>query len=78
MIKTIIRFLLFQAILFIDGIILTFFEKKTLVSYQYFCIDTKKDANEKQQIIVDYLNKCHKQVFKEVKNDTKRAKKKET
>lgn len=78
MIKTIIRFLLFQAILFIDGIILTFFEKKTLVSYQYFCIDTKKDANEQQQIIVNYLKKCHKQVFKEVKNDDRKAKKEET
>jgi hypothetical protein len=75
MIKTIIRFLLFEAILFIDGLILTFFEKKTLVSYQFFVVDTKKQPSEEQQILVNYLNKCRKQVYKEGKNDKTRTKK---
>ncbi len=62
-------------IMFLDGIITIFFEKNVIVSYSYCIKDIVKTPSEQQKILVDYLKKCHKQVFKKDKNDKAKTKK---
>ena len=75
MIRAIIRFLMLQIILFIDGLIVTVFDKNEIISYQLLVKPIQKTSSEQQQILVNYLKKCHKQTYKEDKNDKKRSKK---
>ena len=54
--------------IFLDGVITIFFDKKEVVSYQLLVRDIVKGPSEQQQILVNYLKECHKQVLKEDKN----------
>jgi len=64
-----------QIILFIDGLMVTVFDRNEIVSYQLLVKPIQKTPSEQQQILVNYLKQCHKQTYKEDKNDKKRSKK---
>lgn len=68
MIKALTRFSILLVLLFLDGIITILFDKKEIVSYQLLVRDITKGPSEQQQILVNYLKQCHKQVYKEEKN----------
>ena len=51
------------------------FEKNVIVNYSYYVKQITKTPSEQQKILVDYLKKCHKQVFKKDKNDKAKTKK---
>lgn len=75
MIRAFIRFSILMLIMFIDGIITIFFEKNEIVQYTFYAKAITKTPSEQQKILVNYLKQCHKQTFKEEKNDKKRTKK---
>ena len=75
MFKSFIRFSILMLIMFLDGLITIFFEKNVIVSYSYYVKQIVKTPSEQQKILVDYLKKCHKQVFKKDKNDKAKTKK---
>ena len=75
MFKSFIRFSILMLIMFLDGLITIFFEKNVIVSYSYCVKEIVKTPSEQQKILVDYLKKCHKQVFKKDKNDKAKTKK---
>ena len=68
LIKALLRYLILSVIIFLDGFITIFFDKREIVSYQLLVRDIVKEPSEQQQILVKYLEKCHKQVLKEDKN----------
>jgi len=74
LIKALIRFSMVLALIVIDGLITIFFEKNEIVSYQLLVKKIEKTPDEKQKILVDYLEKCHKQVLKEERNAKKDTK----
>ncbi len=75
MFKSFIRFSILMLIMFLDGLITIFFEKNVIVNYSYYVKQITKTPSEQQKILVDYLKKCHKQVFKKDKNDKAKTKK---
>lgn len=68
MIKAFTRYIMLCVMIFLDGVITIFFDKKEIMSYQLLVRDIVKGPSEQQQILVNYLKKCHKQVLKEDKN----------
>ena len=74
MIKAAIRFFLISICIFIDGIITIFFDHYEIINYVLSSKAIKKDSSREQEILVKYLENCHKQIYKEDKLDNKKKK----
>lgn len=74
MIRAIIRFLIVSFITFLDGLCLICFENQEIVQMLFVSKPITKPVSEEQKILVNYLKKCQKQVYKG-ENERKRNKK---
>ena len=72
MLRALLRFLLFEMpIAFISGITYILYEKEEIISTQ-FKVRKQKRADFRKRVLVDYLNKCYREVHKSEKADEKR------
>lgn len=74
MIKAILRFLMLNTMAFTDGLITIIFDKQEICRYQYLVKPITISQTQKEQVLVEYLKKYHKQVYKD-KSDGKKGRK---
>jgi hypothetical protein len=72
MFRALLRFLIFEMPLaFISGITYILYEKEEIISTQ-FKVRKQKRNDFKKRVLVDYLDKCYRQVHESEKADEKR------
>ena len=69
MFRALLRFLIFEMPLaFISGITYILYEKEEIISTQ-FKVRKQKRNDFKKRVLVDYLDKCYRQVHESEKNE---------
>lgn len=71
MTKAIIRYLMLCIVAFIDGLMVILFDKEEITSYSFYAKPITFSQTQKAKVLVEYLEKCHKQVNKEQDNGKK-------
>lgn len=69
MIKAILRYLILCIVAFIDGLIVILFDNQEITGYSFYAKPITFSQTQKAKVLVEYLEKCHKQVNKEQDND---------
>lgn len=69
MFRALLRYLLFEVpIAFISGLSYILYEREEIISTQ-FKVRKQKRSDFKRRVLVDYLDKCHRQVYESEKNE---------
>ena len=69
MIRALLRYLLFEVpIAFISGLSYILYEREEIISTQ-FKVRKQKRSDFKHRILIDYLEKCYRQVYESEKNE---------
>ena len=69
MFRALLRYLLFEVpIAFISGLTYILYEREEIVSTQ-FKVRKQKRSDFKRRILIDYLDKCYRQVYESEKNE---------
>ena len=68
MLRALLRYLLFEVpVGFIKGLAFIIFDKDEIVGTHFTVEDQKNKAEMENKILVDYLNRCRKQIYKKGK-----------
>jgi hypothetical protein len=69
MFRALLRYLLFELpTAFISGLTYILFEREEIISTQ-FKVRKQKRSDFKRRILIDYLDKCYRQVYESEKNE---------
>lgn len=69
MFRALLRFILFELpIAFISGLTYILYEREEIISTQ-FKVRKQKRSDFKRRVLVDYLDKCYRQVYESEKNE---------
>ena len=69
MFRALLRFILFELpTAFISGLTYILYEREEIISTQ-FKVRKQKRSDFKRRILVDYLDKCYRQVYESEKNE---------
>ena len=69
MFRALLRYLLFEVpIAFISGLTYILYEREEIISTQ-FKVRKQKRSDFKRRVLVDYLDKCYRQVYESEKNE---------
>ena len=69
MFRALLRFILFELpIAFISGLTYILYEREEIISTQ-FKVRKQKRSDFKRRILIDYLDKCYRQVYESEKNE---------
>lgn len=69
MFRALFRYLLFEVpIAFISGLSYILYEREEIISTQ-FKVRKQKRSDFKRRVLVDYLDKCYRQVYESEKNE---------
>ena len=69
MFRALLRYLLFEVpTAFISGLTYILFEREEIISTQ-FKVRKQKRSDFKRRILIDYLEKCYRQVYESEKNE---------
>ena len=72
MLRALLRFILFEMpIAFISGITYILYEKEEIISTQ-FKVRKQKRKDFRRRVLIDYLDKCYREVRESEKADEKR------
>ena len=72
MFRALLRFLLFEMpIAFVSGITYILYEKEEIISTQ-FKVRKQKRKDFRRRVLIDYLDKCYREVRESEKTDEKR------
>jgi hypothetical protein len=69
MLRALLRFILFEMpITFISGLTYILYDREEIISTQ-FKVRKQKRSDFKRRVLIDYLDKCHKEVYESEKNE---------
>ena len=69
MLRALLRFILFELpIAFISGLTYILYEREEIISTQ-FKVRKQKRGDFKRRILVDYLDKCYRQIYESERNE---------
>ena len=69
MFRALLRFILFELpTAFISGLTYILYEREEIISTQ-FKVRKQKRSDFKRRILIDYLDKCYRQVYESEKNE---------
>ena len=69
MLRALLRFILFEMpITFISGLTYILYEKEEIISTQ-FKVRKQKRKDFKRRVLIDYLDKCYREVHESEKNE---------
>ena len=69
MFRALLRFILFEMpITFISGLTYILYDREEIISTQ-FKVRKQKRSDFKRRILIDYLEKCYRQVYESEKNE---------